>query len=96
VKPYGQQEVLAELPTRLPAGNYLARYEVWNDEEIKQEGEVNLNVVAYGTLQTAGFGFAGLSIPHKVSIILPILATLAFVVFIAHTVRSRRVRRRHK
>lgn len=93
VPPYGQQKVFAELPTRLPAGNYLARYEIWNEDEIKQEGDVNLNIVKYGTLQEAGFGFSGLSLPHKISVILPILASLAFIIFVAHTIRSRRGRR---
>jgi len=93
VPPYGQKEVIAELPTRLPKGNYLARYEIYNSEELKQEGEVNLNIVAYGTLQQAGFGFSGLSLPHKISVILPILATLALILFTAHMIVSRRRRR---
>lgn len=90
IKPYATEEVVANLPTRLPVGSYLARYQIKNDDEIKQEGEVNVNILPYGTLQAAGFGFAGLSLAHKVSIILPILATLAFLVFMIHMSRSRR------
>ena len=93
IKPYATEEIFAELPTRLPAGSYIAKYEIYNDEEVKQDGEVTLNILPYGTLQSAGFGFAGLSIAHKISVILPILAVLAFFIFVAHILTSRRSRR---
>src|SRR5690606_3986022 len=64
VKPYATEEIVAQLPTRLPAGTYIARYQIFNDDEVKQEGEVNLNILPYGTLQLAGFGFLGLSLAH--------------------------------
>jgi hypothetical protein len=92
VQPYATEEITAELPTRLPAGTYVARYKIFNDEEIKQEGEVNLNILPYGTLQVAGYGFFGLSLPHQISIVLPILAVLALLVFTIHSVRDRRKR----
>lgn len=90
IEPYATEEVMAYLPTRLPVGSYLVRYEIMNDDVIKQEGELNLNVLPYGTLQEAGFGFAGLSLAHKISVILPALATLALIIFLIHTSRSRR------
>ena len=92
VAPYATEEIVAELPTRLPAGTYVARYKIFNDEEIKQEGEVNLNILPYGTLQVAGYGFFGLSLPHQISIVLPILAVLALLVFTVHSIRDRRKR----
>jgi hypothetical protein len=92
VKPYATEEIVAELPTRLPAGTYIARYQIFNDDEVKQEGEVNMNVLPYGTLQVAGFGFLGLSMAHQVSVILPILAILAMIIFFIHSRRSRKVR----
>lgn len=84
VDPFGTDTVFAELPTRLPAGNYIARFEIKNDDDTKLTGEVNLNVLKYGTLQEAGFGFLGLSLAHKLSVILPILCffALCFVTFI--------------
>ena len=84
----------AEIPTRLPAGTYIARYEIYNGDEIKQEGEVNVNILPYGTLQVAGFGFLGLSLAHQVSVLLPILALLALAVFSVYTFRERRQRKR--
>ncbi|MFT5037271.1 MAG: hypothetical protein ACI9VM_000850 [Candidatus Azotimanducaceae bacterium] len=91
IKPYATEEVLAELPTRLPAGSYLARYQIFNDEEIKQEGELTLSILPYGTLQTAGYGFFGLSLPHKISVLLP-LSTIIFIASsLAYTQRRRKI-----
>lgn len=81
VEPYATEEVVASLPTRLPAGNYIARYSIYNGEDIKQEGEVSLSILPYGTLQSAGFGLSGLSWPHKISIILPISVVLIFILY---------------
>lgn len=86
IEPYATEEVVAEIPTRLPAGSYIARYTIYNDDEIKQEGEVNLSVLPYGTLQTAGFGFMGLSFAHKVSVLLPIFI---IIILMLYFVRSR-------
>lgn len=88
VKPFEQESVFAYLPTRLPRGAYLARYSIYNGEDIKQEGELNVNILPYGTLQTAGYGFMGLSLAHKLSVLVPIFVVLATV--IAILVRSTR------
>ncbi|MAZ30315.1 hypothetical protein CL655_03465 [bacterium] len=88
VQPFATEDVVAEIPTRLPAGSYLARYSIYNQDDIKQEGELTLNILPYGTLQTAGYGFAGLSLPHKVSIILPILTVLIIIGLLVYRRRS--------
>ena len=93
VAPYATQEVVAEIPTRLPAGTYIARYQIFNGKNIKQEGEVNVNIVSYGTLQLAGFGFSGLSLPHQISVVLPILAFLCLLIFVVYGIKERRLRR---
>lgn len=82
VDPFKMETVTAEIPTRLPAGSYIARFEIKNDEEIKQTGEVNVNILPYGTLQTAGFGFLGLSVSHQLSIILPIVFVFITIIFL--------------
>jgi hypothetical protein len=89
IKPYATEEVVANLPTHLPAGSYLARYTIFNGSDIKQEGELNLSILPYGTLQTAGYGFMGLSIAHKISLLLPVLTLVIVVLFIIHNRRSR-------
>lgn len=91
IAPYATEEVMAQIPTRLPAGNYVARYRIYNGETIKQEGEASLSILPYGTLQQAGFGFSGLSLPHKISILLPVFA---FLIIVLYLVYGRRLRRR--
>tara|TARA_B100000745_G_scaffold288215_1_gene225463 strand:+ start:907 stop:1848 length:942 start_codon:yes stop_codon:yes gene_type:complete len=89
--PYATEEVIASIPTRLPAGPYRARYEIMNDDQTVYAGELNLNILPYGTLQAAGFGFIGLSAAHKVSIILPFLALILLVLLVIYTRRERRM-----
>lgn len=93
VKPYATETVVAEIPTRLPAGSYVARYKVFNDNDVKQEGELSVNILPYGTLQLAGFGFFGLSIAHKISVLLPIFALIIVILYIVHIRRTRRKNR---
>lgn len=93
IAPYETKDIIAKIPTRLPAGAYLARYTIKNDDEVKHEGELSLNILPYGTLQTAGFGFSGLSAVHQISVILPILALIALILLLTHTYRQRRRKR---
>jgi len=80
-QPFETQEVLSQLPTRLPAGSYLARYAVYNGDEVKQEGELNLSILPYGTLQDdKGYGFVGLSLRDKATIVVPIVLAISLLV----------------
>ncbi len=90
VAPYLTDSVTAEIPTRLPAGNYIARFAIYNGEEVKQEGEVNLSILKYGTLQEAGFGFSGLSLTHKISVLLPVFSIIIILLYFVYNRRSRR------
>jgi hypothetical protein len=94
VEPFLTNEVTAHIPTRLPPGSYMVRYAIMNGSDIKQDGELNLSILKYGTLQTAGFGFSGLSLPHKISILLPIFALLIFILYFIYNRRERRKQRR--
>lgn len=93
ITPYSTENVLASLPTRLPPGSYIARYRIYNGDDIKQEGDLSLGIKPYGTLQTAGFGFAGLSAPHKISVLLPIFALMIAGLYYWRARSSRRSRR---
>lgn len=92
ILPYATEQLTAEIPTRLPAGSYLARYQIFNDDELKQEGELNMNIMPYGTVQAAGFGFIGLSLAHKLSLILPAFTVLVLLILGIYGWRSRRNR----
>tara|TARA_B100002051_G_scaffold109346_1_gene104200 strand:- start:13858 stop:14775 length:918 start_codon:yes stop_codon:yes gene_type:complete len=94
IEPYATESVTAEIPTRLPAGTYIARYVIYNDDEIKQEGDLSINILEEGTLQAAGFGFTGLSAPHKISVLLPIFAVIISVLYLFKSRRSTARRRR--
>lgn len=89
VNPFMTETVYAEIPTKLPSGSYLARFEIKNDDDVKLSGEVNLSVLPYGTLQAAGFGFLGLSIAHKLSIVIPALFFICVPVLIFFRSRKR-------
>jgi methionine-rich copper-binding protein CopC len=93
VKPYATETITAEIPTRLPAGSYIARYRVYNGDEMKQEGDLSLSIKPAGSLQTAGFGFRGLSLAHKISVLLPVFSILIAVLYFIHVRRSRRKNR---
>lgn len=93
VAPFLTESAIAELPTRLPQGSYLARFQILNDSDVKLEGEVNVSILPYGTLNAAGFGFTGLSLPHKLSIIVPILFVAALIGFVV--IRIVRLKKRH-
>jgi len=93
VNPFKTETIFAEIPTHLPQGSYLARFEIKNDADVKLSGEVNVSILAYGTLQAAGFGLLGLSLPHMLSIIIPTLFVLGvFLFFIARFFRAKRRR----
>lgn len=94
VQPYLTESVIAELPTRLPAGSYVARYRIYNDDDVKQEGDISLNILPEGTLQAAGFGFIGLSLAHKVSVLLPVFALMIAAIYAWHARRKDPVVRR--
>jgi uncharacterized membrane protein len=89
VAPYDTKTVTAELPTRLPAGSYIARYRVYNKDELKQEGDLTLNIQPAGTVQAAGFGFVGLSVAHKISLLLPIFALIIALLYFIFMRRKR-------
>lgn len=94
VEPFKAGDVIAELPTRLPAGSYIGRYEIYNGEENKQNGELTVSILPYGTLQAAGYGFMGLSIAHKLSILLPTFVVLSGIVSIILYTRQRKLAHR--
>jgi len=90
VSPFAAEEIVAEIPTRLPAGSYIARYQIFNDDEIKQEGDLSLVIRPAGSLQTAGFGFIGLSVAHKISILLPIFSVMIIILYLLYARRGKR------
>lgn len=90
VAPFEAANVVAELPTRLPAGTYRAQFEIKNGDEVKHDGLVTLNIRPYGSTNLAGYGFMGLSLAHKISVLFPIFSFIIIVVLVTQFVRSKR------
>lgn len=94
VAPYATEEVMAEIPTRLPAGSYFVRFEIFNGKDVKHSGELNMSVMPYGTLQLGGFGFMGLSLMHKLSLLVPVFMLAIATLYVIFTLRRRRKKQR--
>ncbi len=44
IAPFAIQEVEADLPTRLPAGSYIAKYTIYKNGDIAQQNSLNLSI----------------------------------------------------
>lgn len=73
ILPFNTKKVYAELPTSLPPGGYRAKYVIYKQgEDIAQQGELSLSILPHGTIPDyEGYGFEGLSLMHKLSLIIP-------------------------
>lgn len=92
IAPYATGEIVAELPTRLPDDGYIARYRIFNDDVVKQEGDMGLTIMPEGTLQLASFGFIGLSMAHKISVLLPVFSIIIVTLYVIFNRRKRHAR----
>jgi len=96
IAPFGNKEIIAELPTRLTAGKYLAKYTIYKGEEIAQQNEINVSIAAIGAVVGyEGYGFWGLSVEDKLKVAVVVLVPLVFlIILIAYMfVRIRRKNR---
>ncbi len=98
IEPFAIKELLAELPTRLSAGRYTAKYTIYKGEDIAQQNQINLSVAAIGAVQGyTGYGFWGLSTIDKIKVAAvlggPIL--LLIILFFVLGVRRRNRARRN-
>ena len=93
VPPFKTEEVFAELPSHLPPGSYVGRYAIYNGEKTVDSGELSFNIMPAGTIAgDTGYGFMGLSLWHKTTIVGPIvlLILLVFSIVLYFSKRTRR------
>ncbi|MEN9412963.1 MAG: hypothetical protein RLZZ342_50 [Candidatus Parcubacteria bacterium] len=92
IAPFAIKEVLAELPTRVPAGRYIAKYTIFKNNDIAQQNEVNLSISALGAVPGyEGYGFDGLNLADKIKVALVIaLPLIALILVIVGLVMRRR------
>lgn len=97
IEPFAIKEVVAELPTRLPAGRYKAKYTIYKNEEVAQENEINLSINTIGTVAGyEGYGFWGLSLLDKLKVFAVVGIPLLVIVGIIGTLVVLRIRRRRE
>lgn len=69
IDPFAIKEIVAELPTRLSAGRYKAKYTIYKNDDIAQQSILNLSVAALGAVPGyEGYGFDGLSFEDKMKV----------------------------
>ena len=95
ISPFAIKEVLAELPTHLPAGSYIAKYTIYKNDQIAQQNTLNLSIAALGAVPGyEGYGFDGLSLADKFKVIGVVGVPLILLLIIILALISRRNRRR--
>jgi hypothetical protein len=95
VTPFGTREVVAELPTHLGRGLYKAKYTIYKNDEIAQQGQLSLSISPAGTVPGyEGYGFDGLSIGDKMKVLAVIVIPLLVLILLAYLLVLRRKRRR--
>lgn len=95
VPPFGTKEVVAELPTRLPRGLYVAKYTIYKNDQIAQQGQLNVSISAAGTVAGyVGYGFDGLSLADKLKVFAVIGVPLIILILLVISAILRRKQRR--
>ncbi len=98
IAPFAIKEIEADLPTRLPAGSYIAKYTIYKKNgDIAQQNTLNLSISPVGTLPGyVGYGFDGLSIIDKLKVAAVFGVPVILVLIIIAMLISRRRRRRNR
>ncbi len=95
IDPFAIKEVIAELPTRLPAGRYTAKYTIYKNDEVAQQNQINLSVASIGAVQGyTGYGFSGLSIADKIKVGAVFATPLIIILILISVLVIRRRKRR--
>jgi hypothetical protein len=100
VEPFDTKKVEAFLPTWLPAGGYLVKYQIYKEDEVVKKGELTLSVMPQGTVPNyEPFGFEALPLSDKLLIASPIallLLIIIIVILVRKFLRARPKRVRQK
>lgn len=102
VLPFDTKKVYAYLPTWLPPGSYLVKYDIKKTEtESAQTGQLSLSILPRGTLSDyEDYGFEGLKLGDQLSIIIPaailVLFTISFGIIKKKKKRKPRRERRYE
>lgn len=90
VEPFQTQKVQAFLPTWLPAGGYLVKYQIYKGEEVTKQGELTLSVMPPGTVPNyEPFGFEALPFQDKLILGSPVAIILLGILAVIVTRKMR-------
>lgn len=95
ILPFDTKKVFAYLPTWLPPGSYLIKYDIKKTEtESAQTGQLSLSILPRGTITGyEQYGFEGLKLADQLSILLPAAILLLAVISLVVVKRSKRKRK---
>lgn len=95
ILPFATKKVVANLPTNLSPGGYRVKYTIKKTEtDIAQQGELALSVLPRGTIPNyEAYGFEGLSIGDKLSVVLPGVFMLLSIIVVLMGGKRRHRRR---
>lgn len=94
IEPFAIEEIIANFATRLKAGRYTAKYTIFNNDKIAQQGDINLSISALGSISGyKGYGFMALSFGDKAKVIGVIVGMIALLYVLARVVKMRSKRK---
>lgn len=95
ILPFDTKKVFAYIPTWLPPGSYLVKYDIKKTEtESAQTGQLSLSILPRGTITGyEQYGFEGLKLADQLSIILPAAILLLAVITLVVVKRSKKRRK---
>ena len=99
ILPFDTKKVYAYIPTWLPPGSYVVKYDIKKTEtESAQTGQLSLSILPRGTITGyEQYGFEGLKLADQLSLILPsaiLLLGIVTVVVVKRSKKKRKPRRR--
>ena len=98
ILPFDTRKVYAYLPTWLPPGSYLVKYDIRKTEtESAQTGQLSLSILPRGTITNyEGYGFEGLKLADQLSLIIPPAILLLGVLSVLVLKKKRKGKKRRK
>jgi hypothetical protein len=94
---YQTEELVAELPTRLPQGRYAAKYTIYKGESIAQQGDISLSIASIGAIPGyEGYGVWGLSLVDKLKVVGVVVVPLLLILLLVGVLTARRRKRKRR
>lgn len=98
ILPFDTKKVVAYIPTWLPPGSYVVKYDIRKTEtESAQTGQLSLSILPRGTITGyEQYGFEGLKLADQLTLILPAAILLLVVITLVVVKRSKRKNKSHR